>query len=146
MVKRLVMHSYPQSQIHYRLFLVKTLQLNLFNIAVDGKYAEESAQEMIEDLREVLEKLGITVEITEGFHDTKYLSFRYDVDEIRKKAGRNAGAKYKAGKKAMSVAEAMERMEKGEKATILAKEMGISRSTFYRRYKESVENKSEYII
>ena len=61
------------------------------NIAVDGKYAEESAQEMIEDLREVLEKLGITVEITEGFHDTKYLSFRYDVDEIRKKAGRNAG-------------------------------------------------------
>ena len=41
------------------------------NIAVDGKYAEESAQEMIEDLREVLEKLGITVEITEGFHDTK---------------------------------------------------------------------------
>ena len=36
------------------------------NIAVDGKYAEESAQEMIEDLREVLEKLGITVEITEG--------------------------------------------------------------------------------
>ena len=106
------------------------------NIAVDGKYAEESAQEMIEDLREVLEKLGIT----------KYLSFRYDVDEIRKKAGRNAGAKYKAGKKAMSVAEARERMEKGEKATILAKEMGISRSTFYRRYKESVENKSEYII
>ena len=103
------------------------------NIAVDGKYAEESAQEMIEDLRE-------------GFHDTKYLSFRYDVDEIRKKAGRNAGAKYKAGKKAMSVAEARERMEKGEKATILAKEMGISRSTFYRRYKESVENKSEYII
>lgn len=81
------------------------------NIAVDGKYAEESAQEMIEDLREVLEKLGITVEITEGFHDTKYLSFRYDVDEIRKKAGRNAGAKYKAGKKAMSVAEAKERME-----------------------------------
>ena len=58
------------------------------NIAVDGKYAEESAQEMIEDLREVLEKLGITVEITEGFHDTKYLSFRYDVDEIRKKAGK----------------------------------------------------------
>ena len=102
------------------------------NIAVDGKYAEESAQEMIEDLREVLEKLGITVEITEGFHDTKYLSFRYDVDEIRKKAGRNAGAKYKASKKAMSVAE--------------AKEMGISRSTFYRRYKESVESKSKYII
>lgn len=57
------------------------------NIAVDGKYAEESAQEMIEDLREVLEKLGITVEITEGFHDTKYLSFRYDVDEIRKRPG-----------------------------------------------------------
>ena len=116
------------------------------NIAVDGKYAEESAQEMIEDLREVLEKLGITVEITEGFHDTKYLSFRYDVDEIRKKAGRNAGAKYKAGKKAMSVAEANERMEKVENAAILAKEIGISRSTFYRRYKESVENKSEYII
>ena len=114
------------------------------NIAVDGKYAEESAQEMIEDLREVLEKLGITVEITEGFHDTKYLSFRYDVDEIRKKAGRNAGAKYKASKKAMSVAEAKERM--GENAAILAKEMGISRSTFYRRYKESVESKSKYII
>ena len=75
------------------------------NIAVDGKYAEESAQEMIEDLREVLEKLGITVEITEGFHDTKYLSFRYDVDEIRKKAGRNAGAKYQAGKKAMSISQ-----------------------------------------
>ena len=116
------------------------------NIAVDGKYAEESAQEMIEDLREVLEKLGITVDITEGFHDTKYLSFRYDVDEIRKKAGRNAGAKYKASKKAMSVAEAKERMEKGENAAILAKEMGISRSTFYRRYKESVESQSDYIL
>ena len=120
------------------------------NIAVDGKYAEESAQEMIEDLREVLEKLGITVEITEGLSDPKYvrkyLSFRYDVDEIRKKAGRNAGAKYKAGKKAMSVAEAKERMEKGENAAILAKEMGISRSTFYRRYKESVESQSDYIL
>lgn len=116
------------------------------NIAVDGKYAEESAQEMVEDLREVLEKLGITVEITDGSQDVKYLSFQYDVYEIRKKAGRNAGAKYKPGEKVMTVAEAMERMEKGEKATILAKEMGISRSTFYRRYKESVENKSEYII
>ncbi len=120
------------------------------NIAVDGKYAEESAQEMIEDLREVLEKLGITVEITEGLSDPKYvrkyLSFRYDVDEIRKKAGRNAGAKYKAGKKVMTVAEAKERMEKGENAAILAKEMGISRSTFYRRYKESVESQSDYIL
>lgn len=120
------------------------------NIAVDGKYAEDSAQEMIEDLREVLDKLGITVEITEGLSDPKYmrkyLSFRYDVDEIRKKAGRNAGAKYKTGKKVMTVAEAKERMEKGEKATILAKEMGISRSTFYRRYKESVESQSDYII
>lgn len=47
------------------------------NIAVDGKYAEESAQEMVEDLREVLEKLGITVEITDGSHDVKYLSFQY---------------------------------------------------------------------
>ena len=120
------------------------------NIAVDGKYAEDSAQEMIEDLREVLDKLGITVEITEGLSDPKYvrkyLSFRYDVDEIRKKAGRNAGAKYKTGKKVMTVAEAKERMEKGENAAILAKEMGISRSTFYRRYKESVESQSDYII
>ena len=120
------------------------------NIAVDGKYAEESAQEMIEDLREVLEKLGITVEITEGLSDPKYerkyLSFRYDVDETRKKAGRNAGAKYKTGKKVMTVAEAKKRMEKGENAAILAKEMGISRSTFYRRYKESVESQSDYIL
>lgn len=120
------------------------------NIAVDGKYAEESAQEMVDDLREVLEKLGITVEITDGLPDPKYvrkyLSFRYDVDEIRKKAGRNAGAKYKTGKKVMTVAEAKERMEKGENAAILAKEMGISRSTFYRRYKESVESQSDYIL
>lgn len=116
------------------------------NIAVDGKYAEESAQEMVEDLREVLEKLGITVEITDGSHDVKYLSFQYDVYEIRKKAGRNAGAKYKSGKKVMTVAEAKERMEKGENAAILAKEMGISRSTFYRRYKESVESQSDYIL
>ena len=86
------------------------------------------------------------MEITEGFHDTKYLSFRYDVDEIRKKAGRNAGAKYKSGKKVMTVAEAKERMEKGENAAILAKEIGISRSTFYRRYKESVESGSIYIV
>lgn len=120
------------------------------NIAVDGKYAEDSAQEMIEDLREVLDKLGITVEITEGLSDPKYvrkyLRFQYDVDEIRKKAGRNAGAKYKTGKKVMTVAEAKERMEKGENAAILAKEMGISRSTFYRRYKESVESQSDYIL
>ena len=32
------MHSYPQSQIHYRLFLVKTLQLNLFNISTPVSY------------------------------------------------------------------------------------------------------------
>jgi len=44
------------------------------------------------------------------------------------------------------VAEAKERMEKGENAAILAKEIGISRSTFYRRYKESVESGSIYIV
>lgn len=116
------------------------------NLAIEGKHTEVKAKEVVEDLSEVLGKLGITVEITDGSHDVKYLSFQYDVYEIRKKARRNAGAKYKAGKKTMSVTEAKERMEKGENAAILAKEMGISRSTFYRRYKESVESQSDYII
>lgn len=108
-------------------------------------YCSDSDHRGVEKLNTILKPLGICVELKE-LDRTNILTFNYDTDVLMQKATRKAGAKRKhLNTWKVSVAEIRARMET-ESADDVAKSLGISRSTLFRRLKEADEFGDETIF
>lgn len=108
-------------------------------------YCDDGDRKDVEKLNKVLKSFGVCVELKD-FDGANILTFNYDTDVIRQKTTRNAGAKRKdLNTWKVSVAEIRARMET-ESADDVAKSLGISRSTLFRRLKEADEFGDETIF
>lgn len=115
---------------------------------------EEKLQDVtnkIYKLNNILEKSfgigGLTMRI-DSIDGLRYLYMAYDENEIERKHKRKAGRRRDMTifiKHKVSPQEARERMQNGEKAEDIAKEIGISRAYFFRKLKEAEENNYPYI-
>jgi len=99
----------------------------------------------INELAELLDQIGIKITIKE--HDTsrKSIKFNYDINEVEKKLKRNAGRKRAYCLLDITVEEVRERMQKGESAEMIASELGISRSTLFRKLKYAEEHDTMFL-
>lgn len=97
----------------------------------------QEEEKNIEKLNEFLTKLNATAE----FHKVNefyFLRINYDTDDIQRICSRNAGRHRVMPNDYISPAEIRERM-KTEKAEDIALELGISRSTLFRKLKQAEE-------
>lgn len=108
---------------------------------------KEDAKKLKGDLACELKKIGIELSIREMPGYT-LLNFDYDVSEVKRKLTRGAGLMCKnANTVYISVEDCMIRMNCGEKAEDIAKELGISRATLFRRLKAAkIRNISEISV
>lgn len=111
------------------------IQLKIDNCSDDDK---EKNEETVSLLNETLNKIGIYVEMTEN----DYLVFKKS-DAHLFKMTRCAG-RHKKHFKPIPIAEIEERI-KNSSAQAVADELGISRSTLFRRIKEAKESLEEEI-
>ena len=95
----------------------------------------------IKELTKIFEKIGVTMEITESKDS---LVFKYDISNVNKKLGRQAGRNKRQLQRNVQVQEIRERM-KNESADEIAKTLGLSRATLFRRLKNAEENNLPYI-
>lgn len=94
------------------------------------------------DLTDIFKKMGI--EVTDA-DENKYLRINFDTQEVKNKLKRNAGREKKKLESQISVAEVRERMQKGETGEQIAKEIGISRASLFRKMKDAKQHGQEYI-
>lgn len=102
--------------------------------------------ENINELAELLDGIGIKIKIKEFEDSSKGIKINYDIDEIERKLKRNAGRKHIDCLVNMTVEEVRERMNKGESAKMIASELGISRSTLFRKLKYAEEHDIEFLL
>ena len=95
-------------------------------------------------LNELVGGLGIKFDVVEK-QNTHLLKISYDRDVVKKKVKRNAGAKRKYISRSVPVAEIRSRMET-ETAEQIAKSLGISRPTLFRKLKYAEEWGYDYIM
>ena len=72
----------------------------------------------------------------EDINGEKSIIFDYDISDIREKLGRGAGAKPK-NLNDITAQDVRDRMASGETAEQIAKSLGITRSTLFRRLKKA---------
>lgn len=115
------------------------MERKYFNLENSEKIKE--ADELVKDLSPILNKIGIEMEILILKNEKMgQLFFEYDKEDISYKFSRKAGVKEKFIDHSISPEEARERMSTGESAEKIAAELGISRSTFFRRLKNAEVN------
>ena len=117
----------------------------LLSLAIEPTKSE---QEEISKLNEILGKINMTCgleTVTSEYENSRHTLFKitYDDWETRKKLTRNAGARRKSIKR-IRVADIQERM-RTENADQIAKELGIGRTTLYRRLREAKECHDEWL-
>lgn len=98
-------------------------------------YDVVEAEEIIEDLGDILKALDINMKISETSLKKRF-EITYDNEALKKKLSRSAGMHRKITNSYITIGEAKERMRNGETAEKIAKELGISRATLFRRLKE----------
>ena len=100
---------------------------------------EQREVQVINEINEVLSRIGMELEIVQ--HKQKnYLDINYDTDAYKKATSRNAGKKRK------TISPTRVQDIKQMTKTQAAAELGVSRSTLYRRLKEAQESGINYII
>lgn len=96
----------------------------------------------------MLERLGITYEIVDGrekYH-CFYVNFKWDEYKMQKKLTRNAGAKRKHVPWNQNKVEDIRKRMETESAEVVAKSLGISRATLFRKLKEAEELNEDRIF
>lgn len=116
-------------------WLYRTLILHL-----DSNYQEEN-DETIEKLQEILDRVGVKIEI-ETKKRAAFFSKREDYVE---KKTRNAGRHSVKSNRMISLEE-LEELIAEKNAETVAKELGISRSTLFRKMKRAKEQNDDYIL
>ena len=91
----------------------------------------------VEELRALLDKIGVKMIVTEDPQDPTYsrVEFEYDPVAVTRSSTRYAGRKKKDAFNLLTLAEYRERVANGETLQQIADYVGLSRSTFYRRVK-----------
>lgn len=97
----------------------------------------------VSELDGLLSQVGISLELEE--HRTKSdvytsLAISYNPQKIKEKLKRNAGRKGSIITGDWTVGQIRERMEQGEIAEDIAKELGVSRATLFRKLKEAEDH------
>lgn len=106
---------------------------------------EEMPEEEVAELNTILNKVGARMS-TYYENDNYFLYIFCSADEMHKTIGRNAGAKRKYLKNDVKVSEIRDRMAMGETVEQIAKSLGISRATLFRRLKECDQEHSDVIL
>lgn len=105
---------------------------------------EEEEEKEFEKLRELLYLLKIDCH-TEYEDEDKYLEINYDIHKVFKKLNRSSGRKKtRMNCIALTVEEVKERI-KSETAEEVAKSLGVSRRTLFRRISEAEKHGDKYI-
>ena len=91
------------------------------NLYLHSYVPQDVIHDIDNDLGEILQGIGI---------------FDYDISDIREKLGRGAGAKPK-NLNDITAQDVRDRMASGETAEQIAKSLGITRSTLFRRLKKA---------
>lgn len=111
-------------------------------LTLRGILPKEEKERLESYLFKVFERVGVSAEIRKlGENET--LVFSYDKEHVDKLLGRGAGRREKFI--LLTCKEARSRMSAGESADDIAKEIGICRSTFFRRLKKAESNGYEYM-
>lgn len=107
------------------------------SISLDYESEIESGKKLVDDLAAVLRKIGITVEVSEQENENgkAWLMFGYDLENVERKFARGAGKKERYLN--VTPGEVRDRMTAGESAEDIAKDLGISRATLFRRLKNA---------
>lgn len=112
----------------------------LFTFKLDKKNYTDS----VSKLNEILNNLGVTFEIiqeeTTAKKTTNYLTISCNTQKMKEKMQRNAGRKPSVVKNAYTIGEIKE-MAAELTAEEIAKRLGISRSTYFRKLKMYAECK-----
>lgn len=110
------------------------------SISLDYESEIESGKKLVDDLAAVLRKIGIAVEVSEQENENgkAWLTFGYDLENVERKFARGAGKKERYLN--VTPGEVRDRMAAGESAEAIAKDLGISRATLFRRLKNAEEN------
>lgn len=118
----------------------KEMRTVFFNL---DKQFRELNQQSIDELKEVLESIGIELSINDKHQGMEFLSVIL-TDEFEQKRTRNAGRKNKSIKGWVTV-EDIEKMIAEKTAEVVAKEFGISRATLFRKLKKAKEDGGKYL-
>ena len=118
----------------------KEMRTVFFNL---DKQFRELNQQSIDELKEVLESIGIEISINDKHQGMEFLSVIL-TDEFEQKRTRNAGRKNKSIKGWVTV-EDIEKMIAEKTAEVVAKEFGISRATLFRKLKKAKEDGGKYL-
>lgn len=115
-------------------------EFGIIALQVDGTDREENA-ETVALLNMTLKKFGITVDFDERINRVRFVKTK----DYKKKVTRGAGKHRK--QHTYGVIELKEVEQKIEMIGVdnVAKELGISRSTLFRRLKEAKNNEDDYI-
>lgn len=114
-------------------------EFGIIALQVDGTEREENA-ETVALLNMTLNKFGITVDFDERINRVRFVKTK----DYRKKVTRGAGKPRKHPFDMVKLDELEMRIEMYG-VDVVAKELGISRSTLFRRLKEARENNTDYI-
>ena len=101
----------------------------------------------IENLNKILADVGVkieTEELPENYSNYESVTIKYDILQYEKIKARGAGRPRKRVKKDITVEEIRKRMQ-NETAESIAKELGISRQTLFRKLKEAKKFDSKYL-
>ena len=106
------------------------------NLYLHSYVPQDVIHDIDNDLGEILQGIGINMSFHEDINGEKSIIFDYDISDIREKLGRGAGAKPK-NLNDITAQDVRDRMASGETAEQIAKSLGITRSTLFRRLKKA---------
>lgn len=112
---------------------------------LDKRYRDLN-QQAIDEIKELLESIGINISINDEYDEDQKTEFLSVVltDEFEQKKTRNAGRKSKSIKGMITI-EDIEKMITEKTADVVARKLGISRATLFRKLKKAKEEGYKYL-
>lgn len=111
-----------------------------------GEIDDVEKIEKVSELNNILSQVGVSLELEEHRAENDIytsLAIRYNPQKIKEKLKRNAGRKGSVITGDWTVGQIRERMKQGETAEDIAKELGVSRATLFRKLKEAEDRTSK---
>lgn len=129
-----------------------------FTLPLDEKRMKEEPADMqkmreegLRDLRELLDRIGVHMNLNEGKYDTgSRITFSYNEKAVLRAITRNAGPRQRYTRTEKGYAEPIKIAEirkqiKATSAVEVAKSLGICKATLYRKIQRAEANHEDYI-
>lgn len=107
-----------------------------FNLYFRGYVPQDIIDDINNDLGTLLNEISVSMTMQEDGNGEKSIEIKYDTAKGRENWGRGAGPKPK-DLNDITAQEVRNRMASGETAEQIAKSLGITRSTLFRRLKKA---------